>query len=267
MPFIEANGQHLYHERRGSGPRLLFLNGSGATLVTSAPVIDAFVPHFDVVAYDQRGLGRSLERDGAPAPYAMADLAADAVALLDAVGWPTARVVGVSFGGMVAQELAVTVPDRIERLALLCTSPGGAGGSSYPLHELAALEPDERAARAVGLLDERFTAEWLCGHPVDRALADMFAERQQAARSDVQRQGEAAQMEARRHHDVWDRLGAVTCPTFVGCGRFDPIAPVANGERIASRLADVELHVYEGGHPFWAQDPAAFPDVMAFLGR
>ena len=76
----------------------------------------------------------------------MADYAADAAALLDHVGWDTCRVVGVSFGGMVAQELAVTSPERVERLALLCTSPGGASGASYPLHELAALPTDERVA-------------------------------------------------------------------------------------------------------------------------
>ncbi len=72
----------------------------------------------------------------------MADYAADALALLDAVGWDTCRVVGVSFGGMVAQELAVTAPERVERLALCCTSPGGVGGASYPLQELAALPVD-----------------------------------------------------------------------------------------------------------------------------
>jgi pimeloyl-ACP methyl ester carboxylesterase len=66
----------------------------------------------------------------------MASYAADGAALLDHAGWTTARVFGISFGGMVAQELAVTWPDRVERLALLCTSPGGEGGSSYPLHEL-----------------------------------------------------------------------------------------------------------------------------------
>ena len=83
----------------------------------------------EVVAHDQRGLGRSSIPAG---PYTMAQYAADALGLLDAVGWSTCRVVGVSFGGMVAQELAVTAPERVERLALMCTSPGGAGGSSYP---------------------------------------------------------------------------------------------------------------------------------------
>ena len=96
-----------------------------------------------MLVHDQRGLGRTAIP---PGPYSMADYAADAIALLDHVGWERARVVGISFGGMVAQELAVTVPDRVERLALLCTSPGGAGGASYPLHELAALPDAEQMA-------------------------------------------------------------------------------------------------------------------------
>jgi len=257
----------LHHERRGSGPRLLFLNGSGATLESSAPLIDAFVEHFDVLAFDQRGIGASLEEGADLPPYGMADLAADAVGLLDDAGWDAARVFGVSFGGMVAQELAVTAPTRVERLALFCTSAGGAGGASYPLHELASLDPAERAARSVTLLDERFSPEWLADHHLDRAIVDMFAARAQEPRSPARRRGELAQLDARRHHDVWDRLGAIACPTFVGAGRFDAIAPVPNSERIASRIPGAELHVYEGGHPFWVQDPAALPDVMAFLGR
>jgi 3-oxoadipate enol-lactonase len=268
MPIVEVNGQRLYHERRGEGPRLLFVNGSGATLETTAPLLDPLAASFDLLAYDQRGLGRSPLTEGPSAEsYHMADLAADAAGLLDAVGWATCRVMGVSFGGMVAQEIAVTWPERVERLALLCTSPGGAGGSSYPIHELASLPPAERAARSVGILDTRFSPEWLASHPVDRALAELFLDRAQAPRPPQQRAGEAAQLQARRHHDVWDRLDAITCPTFIGCGRFDPLAPPVNSENLASRVTHAELHGYEGGHVFWVQDPTALPEVVAFLGR
>lgn len=155
VPTVNINGIDLYHEQSGSGPRLLFLNGSGSTLETSELLIDVFRSRFDVVAHDQRGLGRT---EIPPGPYSMADYAADALALLDVVGWTSCRVVGVSFGGMVAQELAVTASDRVERLALVCTSPGGSERSSYPLHELSDLPEHERAAIAVKLLDTRFDA-------------------------------------------------------------------------------------------------------------
>jgi 3-oxoadipate enol-lactonase len=195
----------------------------------------------------------------------MADYAADAVALLDHEGWERCRVVGVSFGGMVAQELAVTRPERVERLALLCTSPGGAGGASYPLHELAALAEDERAAVGARLLDTRFTAEWLADHPGDRMLTEMMAARAVAPKTDEQLRGAAEQLEARRHHDVWERLPMITCPTLVACGCYDGIAPPANGDAIASRIPNAEVRVYEGGHAFFVQDPSALPEILDFL--
>ncbi len=264
MPTIEVNGIELYYERDGSGRRLLFCNGSGTTLATTGFLVDPFRRRFDVVAHDQRGMGRTAVP---PGPYTMADYAADAGGLLDAVGWDRCRVVGVSFGGMVAQELAVTWPERVERLALLCTSPGGAGGASYPLHELADLPDDERAEVSMRILDSRFTPEWLADHDLDRAIAQGMAARGSAPRSAAQRRGEAAQLEARSHHDVTDRLHRITCPTLVACGRFDGIAPEANGRAIADRVPDATVRVFEGGHAFFGQDPGALPEVLDFLDQ
>jgi pimeloyl-ACP methyl ester carboxylesterase len=257
-----VNGIELYFERAGAGERVLFVNGSGSTLANVAPLIEVFAGRFDVVAHDQRGLGRTATPSG---PYTMADYAADALALIDLVEWPSCRVVGVSFGGMVAQEMAVTAPDRVERLALLCTSPGGAGGSSYPLHELAGLPAGQRTETSRLLLDTRFSEEWLGTHPGDRVLVNMLSERASGSASDAARRGEAEQLEARRHHDVWDRLGRITSPTFVAAGRFDGIAPAANSEAIVSRVGDAALHVYEGGHAFFVQDGSALPEIMDFL--
>src|SRR6185369_1300589 len=96
-----VNGVELYWERRGSGPRLLFCNGSGTTLQAVRPLLDLVAARFDLLAWDYRGLGRSVPLRG---PYSMADLAADAVGLLQIAGWDSCRVLGVSFGGMVAQE-------------------------------------------------------------------------------------------------------------------------------------------------------------------
>jgi pimeloyl-ACP methyl ester carboxylesterase len=261
MPTAHVNGVELAYELRGSGPRVLFLNGSGTTLDAARPLLDLFGPGVTLLAFDYRGLRHS---GPAPAAYTMADCAADALALLDTVGWESARVLGISFGGMVAQELAVTAPDRVERLALLCTSPGGAGGSSYPLHELEALEPGVRTTTARTLLDTRFDGVWLDGHPGDRALAEMMDRRTREA-DPGQSDGRRAQLEARRGHDVWDRLGVVDCPTLVAAGRFDGIAPVANSAAIASPIAGAELRAYDGGHAFFIQDPAALPDVGSFL--
>ena len=125
MPTAHLNGIDLYYERFGEGPTLLYFNGSGTTLETSRAAHRPVRPPFDVVVHDQRGLGATVVPAG---PYTMADYAADGRALLDHLGLDRVRVIGISFGGMVAQEFAVTYPERVERLALLCTSPGERGG-------------------------------------------------------------------------------------------------------------------------------------------
>jgi pimeloyl-ACP methyl ester carboxylesterase len=183
---------------------------------------------------------------------------------MDAAGWRSAPVVGISFGGMVALELVVSHPQRVERLALLCTSAGGGGGSSFPLHELEDLDPEERLARRATLMDTRFDPSWLASHPDDRRLVAMMASRAPGP-DHPRRGGFHEQLEARRTHDTWDRLAGITCPTFIGCGQFDGIAPLRNSEAMAAAIPGAELHVYAGGHAFLAQAPESLEDVAGFL--
>lgn len=262
MPTLQLADLDLYYEELGDGPNLLFVNGSGGSIDAARPLIQRFAERFHVLVHDQRGLGRTSVPERQPT---MADYAADALALLDHVGWAATRLVGISFGGMVAQEIAVTAPERIERLALVCTSAGGTAGASYPLHELAGLPADERDAIGLRLVDTRFDDEWLATHALDRAIVANRAAGAARERTPEQRRGEAMQLEARRHHDVTDRLGRIIAPTFVACGEFDGIAPPANGQAIHERIAGSQLRTYQGGHLFFIQDPAALPDILDFL--
>ena len=252
----------LYWERRGSGPRLLFCNGSGTTLQVVWPLLDSLAGAFDLLAWDYRGLGRSVPLTG---PYTVADLAADAAGLLALAGWDTCRVLGVSFGGMVAQEFAVAHPERVERLALSCTSAGGGGGSSYPVQKLRGLPPEERVAAELKLADSRWDERWLEAHPADRALAEGLTRAGRGRQDPAAAAAVRAQLEARAGHDVWDRLGAITCPTLVGYGNYDAIAPGQNSAAIASRIRGAQLRGYDGGHLFLFQDPAALPEFGEFL--
>lgn len=252
MPRALINGLDLAWDRDGEGERLVFLHGSSSTMAQNTFLRRPFEESFDVLTLDHRATGGS---EVPTAPFTMADCAADVLALTELAGWDRFRLVGVSFGGMVAQEVAVTAPERIERLALLCTSSGGAGGSSFPLHE---------GPPPPHIIDTRFTPEWLAEHRRDRVMIDLTAKRMEGKSYDAIR-GEGMQLDARRHHDVFDRLSSVACPTLVAAGQYDGMAPVANAEAIAGQLPDAEVRTYDGGHLFFAQDPTALPDIIGWL--
>lgn len=251
----------LHYERLGSGPRVVYCNGSGATLRAVRPLLRTLASRCEVLAFDYRGMGASAP---VTEPYTMSDLAADVAELLDSVGWDRTALAGLSFGGMVAQEFAVTFPQRVERLALLATSPGGAF-ASYPLEELAGLPTAERRERSLLLTDRRWSPDWLAAHPVEAALAAGFAATHDESESEGAARGRRLQLQARKGHDVLDRLHWVNCPTLVGSGRYDDIAPMANGQAIVDRIAEAQLRVYDGGHAFLVQDSSAWPDLLDFL--
>ena len=195
----------------------------------------------------------------------MANWAADGAALLDHVGWSTANVFGISFGGMVALEFAVTWPQRVERLAVACTSAGGEGGSSYPLHTIADLPPAEQERLRLHLADSRYTPEFLAAHPFDQMLVDMAVAARAIPKTDEQLRGERLQLEGRRGHDVWGRLGNIACPTAIAYGEFDALAPPENSHALASRVGGSRVQGFDGGHGFLFQDRNAFPWVLDFL--
>jgi 3-oxoadipate enol-lactonase len=263
VPSTRSRGAELFWETVGSGPRLLFCNGSAMTIDSGRPLLEIVGQGFELLRWDYRGLGRSAAVIDS---YAMADLAADALAVLDDAGWETCCLMGLSFGGMVAQEFAVTHPQRVRRLALACTSAGGAGGSSYPLERLGELEGIERTSNWRKLIDERWDERWLAEHATDMTLSRLATVDRDLEDPDGA-EGRRLQMRARAGFDAFERLDAISSPTLVGYGRYDGIAPPANSRAIASRIAGSELRAYEGGHLFLVQDPSAMPDFRTFLQR
>ena len=263
MPTAKLPTIDLYYERAGEGPPLLFISGTGGDLRVKPNVFDGpLAKAFDLLAYDQRGLGRSAKPD---VDYTMADYADDAAALMDAVGWPSAKVVGVSFGGMVAQELALRHPAKVERLVLACTSPGGAGGASYPFHEIQHLQGEERARHLIPISDTRRDAVWAAANPEAHAQFVAMGAADPYAGEPGRAMGARRQLEARAGHDTWDRLSQIACPTLIAAGRHDGIALPATQERMAGRIPGAALQFFDGGHLFMIQDRAATPAMVAFL--
>lgn len=265
MPTTQVRGIEIYYERQGSGPRLLFIGGSGGDLRYKPGVLDGPLPkQFEVLAYDQRGLGQSGRP---PGPYTMANYAEDAADLLDAVGWDRCHVIGVSFGGMVGQELACRFPDRVERLVLACTSSGGAGGSSYPLHELQDLSARQRSTRMIEIADTRIDAAWRDANPSAFSTLIEASERRASVGADEpgRAEGQRLQLEARRGHDTYDRLSGLDMPVYICAGLHDGIAAPHNQRQMLEAIPGASLDFFIGGHMFLLQDRSALPKMAKFL--
>jgi 3-oxoadipate enol-lactonase len=264
VPFAGVDDVNLYYELEGSGPPVLFISGTGDDLRhRPTPRTGVLAESFGVLCFDQRGLGQS---DVPPGPYTMAQYGDDAAELLDALGWDDCMVVGVSFGGMVAQELTLRHPDKVLRLVLACTSAGGAGGASYPLQELLGVDVGHQATQRMTLLDTRWDEAWQTANPDMVRLITEGMGQQNWADPEATR-GLRLQLEARSHHDTSSRLGDIACPVLVCAGRYDGIAPQANSEFLASHIPGARLELFDGGHLFFMQDASAWPAIVKYLSE
>ena len=262
MPFGQVRDLNLYYEVVGAGPRLLFINGTNADLRRKQPYVDELSKHFTVLRYDQRGLGRTEKPDK---HYSMADYADDAAALMDLVGWDQAAVLGVSFGGSVAQELARRHPGRITRMVLACSNPGGPYG--YPLLDLHAKDPETRA-RTMMSLDLRKSEDWQAANPEEaRKLIEMGMKRGGAVdpADPNAAMGARRQLEAREEHNALDWLDQIKVPVALFGGRYDGLGTEAGQRVMAAKIPGSIMRLFNGAHGFLNEDPEAVPALTAFL--
>lgn len=261
MPTFAAPTARIYYEQGGNGLPLLNIGGTGGDLRRPpSPLEWPGARRFEQAAYDHRGLGRSRAADPQAQPT-MEDFAEDALALADHLGWQRFSLIGISFGGMVAQEVAIRAGDRVRRLVLACTSSGGAGGASAPLHEILALAPAQREEGLIELIDTRTRDDAALRAELGAMFAPLIAEPEDARLELAM----ARQLEARRRHDTWARLGTIRATTLVAAGRYDRLAPPENARALAGAIPDARLEIFEGGHTFLLQDPAAWRVVGEFL--
>jgi 3-oxoadipate enol-lactonase len=252
MPQAAVDGISLYYERHGSGEPLLLIQGmSGTHLAWGDAFLAGLGDDLDVVAYDHRGVGDSTPQSD---PITIAQLADDAAGLLDALEWEAAHVLGISMGGMVAQELALRHPGRIRTLTLGCTYPGGAEAQLADpelIQELAGalLSGDRERALRTG-----FKANLSAAHVADEAHWEPF--HAMATALPVAVPVIMLQMQAVMGHDTSARLGSIAAPTLVVHGTEDRMLPVVNGELIAQAIPHARLELLDGvGHMFWWEQP------------
>lgn len=265
MALVSVNGIEVYYEVHGpdagDAQWLLNIGGSGGDLRHTLPARSPLNKHFRVLHYDQRGLGQTSQPD---TEYTIEQYADDAAALIDTIIGGPCHVLGTSFGGMVALNLALKRPELIERLALLVTSPGGEH-ASYRLTDLAAMDADEAFETRMRLFDTRWDPDADEPIPGLGAVYDFIVAQHRTAQPPDVAVGLARQVAARNGHDVVADLGAIDHPTLVGCGRYDGLAPVANSEIMVDRMPNATLEIFDGGHLVGFQDERVWPTIIDFL--
>jgi 3-oxoadipate enol-lactonase len=253
MPLARAGEIELDYERRGSGPPLLAIMGmSGTSLHWGEPFLAPLREHFEVIVYDHRGVGASSRLENQA--LTIAQMAEDAAGLLAALELGSAHVLGISMGGMIAQELALAHPQRIRTLTLGCTYCGGEGSA------LAAPEDFQPLSEAMmsGDRARALRASWEINvSPEMAADEDAYARFLAiAAERAVSVPVIMAQMQACVAHDTNARLGQLEMPALVIHGTADKLLPVQNGRLIASRIPGAKLEILDGvGHMFFWERP------------
>ena len=232
-------------ERHGAGTTVLLIHGLGYARWGWEPVVEPLARSFDTILFDNRGVGES---DAPPGPYTAAEMAADAVQVLDEAEVERAHVVGTSLGGMIAQELALGHPERVDRLVLACTTPGGAQAFPMPQRTIELMQ-----ARAT--LRE-FTENALEPDPRRELVDRILVHRERTAQGF---EAWSAQAAAGTAFDAHDRLDSVSAPTLVQHGDGDLVVDPRNADLLAEAIPAARLSIYEGcGHLFMWQEPARF---------
>jgi 3-oxoadipate enol-lactonase len=268
MPFAEINKLKLYYETHGTGPRLLFIPGTASDLRQYPNIFQSpLSKYFELLCFDPRGIGQSNSPDAQPT---MLSYATDVKDILDFLGWKTCHCVGESFGGMIAQEFAVSYPQYVEKLVLVVTSSGGKGGSSFPYHEydISKMTLEQRADFWVQCGDKRAElSDWKNAHH------DLYQQQYQFYLNIFQRGIEnpecsafsARQIHARKFHDTFDRLAHITMPTYICGGRYDKTAPLENQFALLQQIPCSRLTIFDGSHMLLWQDPFSFQSIKDFL--
>jgi pimeloyl-ACP methyl ester carboxylesterase len=263
MPLAKNGTVDLHWESSGEGPAVLLIAGQGMTVEGWSATIPGLARSFRVIAFDNRDTGSSSRMRW---PYSVAQMAQDAVAVLDAAGEQRAHVYGISLGSLVAQEVALQHADRVEALVLGASSAGGFAAykpspSSFAqtfLVRAGAMGPEEAQWAAVPYTYAERTRRL---HP-ERIVADI-AHRVGSPPVPLAYLHQAVAVAT---HDAYERLNQVAAPTLVVHGEEDVFVPPANALVLAERIPGAQLRLWpDAGHMYPIDEPRADGEIRRFL--
>ena len=258
MPIAMNQGTRIYWDEQGEGDPVLLIMGLGWASPLwhrSRPVLSA---RYRTIVFDNRGVGRS---DVPAGPYPIALMAADAAAVLDAAGVESAHLFGVSMGGMIAQEFALTYPERVRSLILGCTAAGGPTAVRAEPEVIDVLTRRDMSAEEYTGAVNRYIYD--PGTPHHRLEDDMALRKQWWPNP----AGHLAQLQGITVWEAYSRLDQIRVPTLVIHGESDQLVPPANGKLIAGRIRNAKLVLIpHAGHILATDQPdATHQAVLEFL--
>jgi pimeloyl-ACP methyl ester carboxylesterase len=254
MPKVRVGDLSMYYVEAGQGEPLVLVMGLGADHLAWGFQFPAFAETYRVIAFDNRGAGQT---DAPDHPYTTRMMAADTVGLMDALGIDRAHVLGVSMGGMIAQELALGRPDRVRSLQLHCTlgRPDGYLRAQLDLARIQRRKLTREEALLVGHL-------WLFAPATYNERPEFIEMIQQSALANpypMTLTGFERQCDAVQTHDALDRLGAIRCPTLVSVADQDILVPPRFSRVLAERIPGATFSLVEGaGHGYFWERPEVF---------
>jgi pimeloyl-ACP methyl ester carboxylesterase len=264
MPTVQHKGMSFFYAERGEGTPLIFLNGLAGDHLYWAGQLRAFSNRFRCLALDNRDTGQSTY---ASASYTIPELADDVAGFMEQLSLPAAHIVGLSLGGMIAQEIALRHSKRVRSLFLVGTVARADAWFCATLDAYACIR------RQVRDTSEFFQVllPWLVSHRYfeqpERVewLKALLAQNPHPQKIE----GFFRQFEAIRGHDTLDRLSAITCPVLIAGGEDDCIAPPRYARQLAELLPKARLEIMPGiGHAPPIEDPRGFNRLLeGFLGH
>lgn len=249
------DGALIWWTSVGAGEPVVLVMGLGYPSDMWFRVSPVLAQRYRVLLLDNRGAGRTGDVPGAP--YSVETMAADVLAVLDAAAEASAHVIGASMGGLIAQEVALSAPERVRSLVLACTHPGVAHSTWNPaavalLHLRGGQTPRQAAEASIpfnyagGTPRERIEQDWAVRLPLASSAAGYLAQAQGTAK--------------------WsglERLASLRAPTLVVHGADDRLVPAVNGRRIAQEVPGAELEIIaDANHLFFTDQPERTNEVL-----
>jgi pimeloyl-ACP methyl ester carboxylesterase len=257
MPIAAVNGINLSYELLGEGDPFVMIMGLGSSKSTWRFQIPAFKKHYSLVIFDNRGAGNSDKPKG---PYSIRQMADDTVGLMEHLGIKKAHVLGVSLGGMIAQELAINYPESVSKLILGCTCAchDESNGRTPEYAKAMRILIESGKIPSAGLIFNKWQY---------RILGSSLLRRQYGQIKDLEKGAFAAQFEAAGRHNAVERLSRIEAPTLVIVGTGDKAIRPGSSDTLARLIPNSRIvKLDNGSHTFPAEMRATFNrEVLSFL--